>query len=357
MLSKVLLILVTMAIIINICNIESQETFILAFFGPIIVGSLVTLQGPDRKVGYTMAAISCVCLIYLLLSDFGPHVPLTYTREQLQIERIMNLVGASILIASQLMFIMQNSRIVQEQLILRSQDLHTSNEELLQALDSRDKLLSVISHDLRSPLMLLSSGFDLLRSEKMEESVKETLMLQLRARTRLTAALVDNLVIWSKSQSDAIRYRPASLSMGILRQQVADCLSLLDPTKKIRFENTIPAEGQVTGDRDLLDTVLRNLVSNAFKFTPHEGAITVSATLSDGEWIFSVKDTGSGMSQESIRKILNNESFTTLGTDKEKGHGIGLRLVNDFISKHGSKLEIESVEGKGTTFSFRLKAA
>jgi signal transduction histidine kinase len=355
--SKVLLIVVTMVIVINICNIESQETFILAFFGPIIVGSLVTLQGPNRRIGYGMAVISCVTLIYLLLTDFGPNAPLSFSRQGLQVERIMNLVGSSILIAAQLMFIMRNSRLVQEQLILRSQDLHKSNEELRQTIATRDKLLSVLSHDLRTPLMLLSSGFDLLRSGNLEEPVKETLMLQLRARTRLTSALVDNLVIWSKNQADAIRYRPAAISLSVIRQQVSDCISLMDPTKKVRLENEVPNEGTVTADRDLLDTVLRNLLSNAFKFTPHDGTIVVSAHQDTGEWVLSVKDNGCGMSAEAVRKILDQESFSTLGTEKEKGHGIGLRLVNDFLSKHGSKLDVNSEVGLGTTFSFRLKAA
>jgi signal transduction histidine kinase len=110
----------------------------------------------------------------------------------------------------------------------------------------------------------------------------------------------------------------------------------------------------VKGDRDMIEAIFRNLISNAIKFTPPGGNVTIAAQDHGKTWIFSISDNGKGMTSEEIERITGGISFTTSGTNREKGHGLGMQLVQDFIRKHNSSLKIDSMLEQGTTFSFEL---
>lgn len=357
LMSKVLLILLMMIMITGVCYYESQETFILAFFCPIIVGSLVTLQGPQRLTGYVMSFLSCLVLLYLIVSNFGPTLPIFYSPQDLQTERIMNLVGSSVLTAAQLIFIMFTSKQIQDTLVLRSQELSKINHDLTQTVATRDKLLTVLSHDLRSPLVVLMSGLDMLKDTKSTPTVRDSLTEQLSIRTRQTLSLVDNIILWSRNQAHSIEFKPAVLPTAFLKSHVDAFFQLQDQQKGVKLVNTIPDNGNVMADRDLLDTVIRNLIANAFKFTPAGGSVSVSAEPEDGYWRFNVTDTGKGMSSDILAKVRSGEPFTTFGVNKEKGHGLGLQMVRDFLKLHGSTLQVESEQGVGSRFHFRIAAA
>ena len=113
----------------------------------------------------------------------------------------------------------------------------------------------------------------------------------------------------------------------------------------------------VLGDRDMIEAIFRNLISNAIKFTGPAGSIIISARDGGKNWIFSVSDNGKGLTSDEIEKIAEGISFTTSGTEREKGHGLGMQLVQDFIRKHNSSLTIESVLNEGSTFLFHLPKA
>lgn len=125
--------------------------------------------------------------------------------------------------------------------------------------------------------------------------------------------------------------------------------------KPLGFEVHMPESGELQSNRVMLDTILRNLVSNAFKFTRKEdGFIKVSAEEQDSQWRFRVEDNGRGMKPETLEKLRNGMAFSTEGTDKEKGHGLGIQIVRDFLQKLGGQISVESEEGKGACFIFTL---
>jgi signal transduction histidine kinase len=213
-------------------------------------------------------------------------------------------------------------------------------------------MISIMSHDVRSPLILIGSGLKMVEGFQKDENSRSVLS-ELGRRADLALNMLDNLLLWSKTQSDQIYFTPVKIEFSEIRKMLNN-LTSLQRSKNIDFEIRIPANGSFEGDKNMIEFILRNLLSNAIKFTPEAGRIILQVEQIDGKVRFTVKDTGVGMDAESVRKILLGESFTKLGTSKEKGHGIGLTVVQDFIKKHGSLLKIDSEQGRGSAFSFEI---
>lgn len=234
-------------------------------------------------------------------------------------------------------------------------------QELESTIESRDTLYSVIAHDLRSPLgslkMMNNAILMMVDEEKVGPEIFE--MLQMMNKTSEDIfLLLDNLLKWAKNR----------LNKQHIYKQQTDVNSIIDSTAEIyvpiakQKEVSIVLDGldqELMGsvDIDMLKTVVRNLISNAMKFSFAGGKITISTRNEDDLIIVSVKDTGKGIKREDQGKLLKqNTHFTTYGTNNEKGSGLGLMLCKDFVELHGGKLWFESEEGKGTTFFFSLNA-
>jgi signal transduction histidine kinase len=185
--------------------------------------------------------------------------------------------------------------------------------------------------------------------------MSEKLIGDLTTRVKQTITMVDNLLLWSKRQADVVQYEPQPLKIPAIRKIISDYAELMLNAKAITFRLEGEEEGIVAADKDMLEAILRNLLSNAFKFTPVNGEVVVQIAKEKQGYRFSIRDNGMGMSAEQVQKLSSGSSFTRLGTALEKGHGIGMQLVRDFIERHGAKLEIVSEEAQGTTFSFVLK--
>lgn len=354
MLSKIWNASSIMLIIGTMCYIDSQETMVLAFFIPIVVGTLIVFQGPERNVGYVLTAITLGVLSVLTYTGFGAAVRPEMTPEKLHVEWMLNIVGASVMTMLEILFIMRISNDIQKQLVEKSEQLGKSNSELMMAVRTREKMLSILSHDLRSPVALLSSSLNLLRPSKIEPTMQEKLVEQLHERTQQTLALVDNLVLWTRSQSNHIEYHPAPLALSDLGKFISNYCNLYVNDKGIQFSIQLPENGSLVCDKEMIYTILRNLISNAFKFSNPKGTVTVRAEIDGGACRFSVRDQGKGMTQEMADRLLKGDSFTLPGTQNEKGHGLGMQLVHEFLLKHGSRLEIVTAPDAGTEFSFRL---
>jgi signal transduction histidine kinase len=274
------------------------------------------------------------------------------TREELKLEWVMNLSGAVLITCIEMIFVLLISKRIQDKLLKQSDELEGNNEMLNSTIQTRDKMISIMSHDVRSPLILIGSGIKMVEGNQQDETTRLVLS-ELNRRADLALNMLDNLLLWSKSQSDQIYYSPVKIEFAEVRKMLNNMKSL-QYSKNIDFEIRIPAIGSFQGDKNMIEFILRNLISNANKFTPEGGRILVQLEQLDGKVNFKVKDTGVGMDAESIQKLLQGDSFTTLGTSKEKGHGIGLPVVQDFIRRHGGQLHIHSEPGKGSEFSFQL---
>ena len=235
-------------------------------------------------------------------------------------------------------------------------------EELQRTISGRDKLYSVIAHDLRSPIGSIKMVLNMLLLNLPASSIGKDMHEMLNMANRMTEevfSLLDNLLKWAKNR----------LNKQHVYKQQTDINSIIDSTAemyvpmaaqkgvKIILENL---DKELVGlvDIDMLKTIIRNLISNAMKFSFEGGTITLSSR-SEGDFVtVSVKDTGKGIKKEDQDKLLKQDShFTTYGTKNEKGSGLGLMLCKDFVELHGGKLWFESEgEGKGTTFLFSMKA-
>ncbi|MEM9077103.1 MAG: hybrid sensor histidine kinase/response regulator [Bacteroidota bacterium] len=231
-------------------------------------------------------------------------------------------------------------------------------QNLQQSNDLKDRMFSIIGHDLRSPLSAAKLKMDfILRGiidPKSESFLDETVFELLKTMDE-ALNLLQNLLGWAKSESDQIQMIPEKLDVHELVEQTFRLLKLGSEHKKIVLSNNVPEETFAFADNNMIKTVLRNLLSNAIKFTPVEGAININSRLLEESVVLEVQDNGNGISKEDIRKILNpNEHFSKLGTEKEPGTGLGLVLCQSFVHKNGGTLKIKSEEGKGSTFYFDI---
>lgn len=233
--------------------------------------------------------------------------------------------------------------------------------ELEKELSSKQQFLSILAHDLKSPftsilglLELIKRGFSKYSKEKLKR-----LFMEVLNEAENTYTLLDNLLTWSNAEQHNLRFSEEQIDLHALANEVVNQHKLPARKKAVDFVHSIEQNTFVIADYQMLHTIMRNLVSNAIKFTPTHGHIEIKATLESKSHLrISVIDTGSGMEQEIIEKILNSAiNFTTRGTNNEKGTGLGLMIAKEFIHQHGTELIINSTPGNGSTFSFILPIA
>lgn len=231
-------------------------------------------------------------------------------------------------------------------------------EELRRTIVGRDKLYSVIAHDLRSPLASIKMVLNMLVLTLSKETLGQEMYQMLEManyNTEDVFSLLDNLLKWTKSQVGKLNVVYMDFDINEVINGVTEIFTLVSSTKNIEIVNKSDAAIMVHGDIDMLKTVLRNLLSNALKFSYADSQIIIDTCISDGKAVVSVKDSGKGMSKEDQNKLLKTEThFSSYGTNNEEGSGLGLLLCQDFAIKNGGNLWFESEEGKGSTFYFSV---
>ena len=240
----------------------------------------------------------------------------------------------------------------------RAEEALKESESRLRELNAtKDKFFSIIAHDLKSPFNNILGFSDILVGqihEKDYESIKEYARIIQNSSQRAFSLLV-NLLEWSRSQIGLIKFSPEYIEIGLLINQVAQLLIESAQLKSIEMFIELPSKVICFGDKEMISTILRNLISNALKFTNPGGRIVISAERSPDEILFSVSDNGVGMKKEAMWKLFRiDASSSAKGTSGEKGTGLGLILCKEFVEKHGGKIWAESEYGKGSTFSFTV---
>jgi two-component system, sensor histidine kinase and response regulator len=240
----------------------------------------------------------------------------------------------------------------------RTTELEKLNWELKQLNLSKDKFLSVISHDLRNPLTaLLASSEQLNHNIGLLDNTQVQQFSEIIHRTsNKVLSQLDELVEWAKQQRNKETFKPQKIQ---LYSGVIDSLDLLKTSamqKNIKLQNLVPRQLFVKADSLMLRSILQNLVTNAIKFTPSGGSVMIFAVPSDSMIEIAVKDTGEGMNDAVKDNLFNNTPHTRSGTKQNGSGGLGLFLVRDFVVQHGGTIAIESETGKGTTFRFTLPA-
>ena len=234
----------------------------------------------------------------------------------------------------------------------------SKTEELQRTIAGRDKLYSVIAHDLRSPMgsikMVLNMLILNLPSEKIGAEMYELLTMA-NQNTEVVFSLLDNLLKWTKSQIGKLNVVYQDVDLVEVTDGVIEIFSMVASLKKIRIREMKPEKMMVNADIDMLKTVVRNLLSNAIKFSKENSEVLVKMEEVDGMAVVSVQDYGCGISEEGQKKLLHTDThFSTFGTNNEEGSGLGLLLCKDFVVKNGGKLWFTSKEGEGSIFSFSI---
>lgn len=239
-------------------------------------------------------------------------------------------------------------------------DIKTQQKELEKLNSTKDKFLSLLAHDLKTPLNsiigfseLLTTQFDKIDREKQLKYLKI-----INKASKSTYSLLENLLEWSRAQSSHLTYIPAKYPVSEILDEIINLLKPAANHKNIDLKVNSEGEMKVFADRHMLVTILRNLVSNAIKYSRANSEVIVDIEQENNQIQFSVTDQGVGMSEEKINSLFQIEnSESSVGTSGETGTGLGLIISNDFLKKHGSTLEISSKPGEGARFSFKLNKA
>jgi len=231
-------------------------------------------------------------------------------------------------------------------------------EKLQELNKAKDKFFSIISHDLKSPFNSILGFTEILKEQSslLEDQEREQIFNSLYNSTRNTYNLLNNLLQYSKFQVGLVEFKPSPIS---LMQVVKENINILEGTalkKQIYLKNCLKKDIVVSSDGEMLNSILRNLINNAIKFTKESGEISISA-LEENDFVkIRIKDTGVGMSAETLANLFKMDARkSTPGTNKEEGTGLGLLLVKEFVEKNGGQIFVESEVGRGSEFSFTLK--
>ena len=240
---------------------------------------------------------------------------------------------------------------------LSNQKLKESERNLMEINATKDKFFSIISHDLRNPFASIVSFSRILKRDILNMSKDELseLALELDKSVLKIDNLLENLLQWSRTQTGKIKYRPEYIALHEIIKENVNLVQNNARDKNIKLVDKVDDDLAVWADRNMTDTVIRNLLSNALKYTEQGGEITLSSYVKDHKAFISVKDDGVGIPEENKRKIFQTDSLhSTYGTMDEKGSGLGLLLCKEFVEKQGGDIFFESELGKGSEFTFSL---
>lgn len=237
----------------------------------------------------------------------------------------------------------------------RAKEITEQKEKVDQLNSVKDRFFSIISHDLRNNLTTMKLYFDLISNPAYQPTDLREISSQIAGSVENTIDLLENLLVWASAQIKGI---PIHIQRLHIHTLVSENIGLLTGTaaqKNIQLINHVDDESMAYGDMDMINLVVRNLISNAIKFTPEQGVIELSSA-DDGDYCtIAVKDNGIGISAENQAKLFDSHLHpTTKGTGNEKGTGLGLLLCRDFISQNNGKIWVESTKGNGSTFYFSL---
>ncbi len=335
--------------------VNPQQNVMLLTIFPIVALSIYLINNLRWNIVY--AAANCISFITLRYRQDHQNLNFNITMQ----------VGIVIIFAAFVLiyyFIKKENenyekliQVQNEKLALNNKLLEEQNENLSSLNNLKDKFFKIIAHDLRNPFQGINAISDLMIKEydTIPDSDKINFIEKIKSTSNSGYYLLDNLLKWSISQTTELHvkkeicfpYHIITETLLLFHEQIA--------SKNINFVNNIPFTLQIMVDKNMFASIIRNLISNALKFTPKDGKVSINSRVSTEKVFISIHDSGIGLSSNQIADIMNHSNIiSTPGTTNEQGTGIGLYLCNEFIHKHGGNLVIESILGKGSTFSFDI---
>ncbi len=292
----------------------------------------------------TIFIISFLLVMVIFLSDLLYRRNLEKQSTNLQLKKQKQEIDA----------INEELKSLNEELRMQMQIIADQNEELERLNTIKNKFFSIVSHDLRSPLATLQMLFSLYRKGQLGEAEMNEMLITLEETIYMTTVFLDNLLNWSKSQLEGMVVKPSVLN---IKEMVDENIRLMETQielKNLSAENKIGQAVTAFADPNMMNVVLRNLISNSVKFCNESDSIVLDAENSGDKVIFTIKDTGPGISKKDLENLFNLEQTVSVGTSGETGHHIGLILCRDMVEMNNGRIWVESELGKGTVFYVEL---
>ena len=244
------------------------------------------------------------------------------------------------------------------QLARQKKKLESSNRDLVEAINARNRLFAIIGHDVRAPIGYTRQALEMiLETDDMSDQEKDDLLKMMASSSAATYNLLDNLLVWGRSQTGKLKAAPVNFELKSLIDESLELVNIGLKEKKLKVEVYVSEQHYMDADRDQLYIVIRNLLSNAIKFTPERGSIYISSKKHKGEIVLSIRDTGIGIPKTINAKLLDAKAHvSTNGTKGEKGSGLGLKICNEIIQTNGGWMKIDSKSGTGSTLYIGIKA-
>jgi len=277
-------------------------------------------------------------------------------------ERYINIALVTLLIFIVITLLVHRGQKIQkklnQELQVNQEALESREKELRENIETKNKLFSIIGHDLRGPIGALQGILKLFKDGEIDNNEFLQFMPKLTDDVDHIFFTLNNLLSWGQTQMNGAVTKPASISLESLVTENINLLSEVAKNKSIKIKNEIGDNVQVWSDSNQIDIVIRNLISNALKFTPENGIITLKAEEHKEKWQVSVQDTGVGMDKITLEKLFSKTSnITTYGTNNEKGTGLGLSLCKEMVEKNSGTIWVESKLRIGSCFYFTLPKA
>jgi signal transduction histidine kinase len=247
---------------------------------------------------------------------------------------------------------------LEEEVASRTEEIARKHLLLEETNAVKDKLFSVVSHDLKGPLKTLRGIMEGVQIGALSKDELQELMKKIGEQLNLTSDFLDNLLQWSRTQLQGESFVPHKERFSI-QELVEQCAKLLGPEfdqKQILLKLTINSDANALADRNMIETVVRNLISNALKFTKPGGRVEVIVSRQDELVRIDVRDNGVGISSDHAERLFTLQGVTTAGTREEKGTGIGLVVCKEFVERNNGRIKVTSNPGTGSMFSFTLPA-
>lgn len=298
----------------------------------------------DKQVQFIGAAALAMLLILALL--------LFYSRRRIQVHNT-ELQQVNEQVQAQNVEIKRRSAKIKEQAAI----LEQQRDELAKLNSFKNKIFSIISHDLRSPFASVKGLLNLVHKRNMAETDIKRMLQLLEKEYDVATNLLNNLLIWAKTQMEGANLHLEPISLQELAEENMHLLKTPSEAKEIQLVNLVPDDAVIYADKERINFILRNLLANAVKFTAQGGMILIQAERKEHTIAFSVTDSGQGISPENQERLFSSQRFTTNGTANEKGTGLGLMLCKEFAEDMKGEIAVQSTLGQGTTFTVSIPEA
>ncbi|MFP4047363.1 MAG: transporter substrate-binding domain-containing protein [Bacteroidales bacterium] len=280
-----------------------------------------------------------------------------HKRNEVSLEKVISYVGIGLIpLLLTIALLILWTKTLRRSVAKQTKILHEKTATLEELNTTKDKLFSVIAHDLRSPFNSILGLSELLLSNNYNTVKSKELVSQIHSSAKNTFTLTENLLSWANSQTGQMKFEPKPIRLREFAEEVTDIVNPPAKVKNISVDYSQMPNIEVYADRNMLKSILYNLINNAIKFTHAYGTVTVRAFAKNEENQVEIviSDNGIGMDQETQGKLFHIDSGSSNGTASEKGSGLGLLLCREFVETHGGKIWVESELGKGSDFHFTI---